>query len=243
LASTSTPELELARRRRALLWLTGTLFCLWTVWSTIVLPRLPGAQGGEHVFQAVSIRLLLWVLPAGIYLWSQDGQRLFERLWLGPPPTLRNGFNAVGISALASLAVSLDVARKLDRTPGEVWRELVATLAWELPVAPFFEELIFRGVILAQLLLVLGAMQGDHPASTAERLRVWLANLTASMIFTGLHWPWWIYSGGWGPEFWTQSAGVFLISLVLGMVFVGGRSIWPCVVLHWLNNELSRLVP
>ncbi len=230
-------------RSRGLMFLTASLFLSWTVWSTAILPRLEPVLGAAHAVRAVGIRLLLWVLPSAIYLWWMHGRRALAPLRLNLPPTARHWAASASIITLASLAVSIDVGRKLQLPPLDVWQRLLSTYTFRFPTAPLFEELIFRGVILAELLALLRAKREAGPMDTATRLRAWLANITASVLFTGLHWPWWIYTKGVGTSFWHNSAGVFLISLVLGMLFVRSRSLWPCVLLHWLNNLLSAMAP
>ncbi len=34
---------------------------------------------------------------------------------------------------------------------------------------------------------------------------------------------------------------VLVTGIVLGFVFAQTRSVWACVVLHWLNNQLSQM--
>ncbi len=240
------PELRPKRaltRSRGLMLLTAVLFLGWTLWSTMILPRLDPVEGPLYLARAVGVRLVLWVIPSAVYLWWMHGKRALAPLRLNAPPTSKHWGIAAGIITLASLAVSLDVARKLAIPPAEVWLKLLSSFELQFPTAPLFEELIFRGVILAELLALLRAKREAGPTDTAARLRAWLANITASALFVGLHWPWWIYTQGMGDPFWRNSAGVFLISLVLGMLFVRTRSIWPCIVLHWLNNLLSALAP
>ncbi len=240
--SDPSPSLHSRQQRsRQLLVLIGALFLSWTIWSTGILPRLQPATGIAHELRAISVRLLLWVLPAGTYLWLRYRSDLLRPLRLSLPPTARHWLIALGITAMASFAVSLDVARKLQAPPGEVWQRLLDTVQLSFPTAPFFEELIFRGVILSEMLSLLDARVQARSQDISLRQRTWLANLASSLVFAGLHWPWWIYTRGFDRVFWENTAGVFLISLVLGMLFIRGRSLWPCMLLHWLNNELSRL--
>lgn len=206
-----------------------------------MLPSLPPLQGAAVELRSIAVRLLLWVLPAGVYLWWRYGREALAGLRLGLPPSAGHWLVAIGITALASFAVSLDVARKLSVPPVEVWVRLLETYAFEFPTAPVFEELIFRGVILSELLVLLAVPAVIERRDLESRQRAWIANLTASVVFVGLHWPWWIYTMGFGSDFWTNSAGVFLISLILGMLFFRTRSLWPCIVLHWMNNLLSGL--
>lgn len=228
-------------RFRALIVLVAVLFGAWTVWATVILPRLDPVAGRAHLIQSISVRVCLWVVPSAIYLWHVHRRFALDGLRLGLPPSPSHWAGGLGISALAAFAVSLDVARKTALPPLEVWRQLIVTAQLSFPTAPLFEELIFRGVILSELLSLLCENRPATPNDQKTRLRGWLANLSASLVFTGLHWPWWILTQGVGSVFWTNSAGVFLISLVLGMVFIRSRSLWPCVLLHWVNNSLSSL--
>lgn len=226
--------------QRRLLALIATLLLLWTVWATLVLPRLGPVEGARYILRGIVVRVLLWVVPSAVYLWRQHEHDRFGRLGLGLPPSARNAWLSLFTIAAAGFAVSLDVARKLSATPLHVWRLLFESISLEPPFAEFFEELVFRGVIFAELLALLQVSSRLH-SGVSGRARFWLANLAASLVFVGLHWPWWIYTEGFGIPFLTKTGGVLLISLVLGMVFVLGRSLWPCVALHWLNNALSAL--
>lgn len=235
-------EVRTRRRLRPLLVLVASLFASWTLWATLLLPRLSPVDGIAQHVRSVGVRLLLWVLPSAVYLWHQYGKRALDPLQLGPPPSARHWAVSAALTVAASLAVSVDVARKLGVAPVTVWHRLVANYEFHFPTAPLFEELIFRGVIFSELITLLGVRSWTDSASLPARGRFWLANVMASVVFTGLHWPWWVYTHGLGdPRVYVQSAGVFLISIVLGILFVRGRSVWPCVVLHWLNNELSVL--
>lgn len=229
-------------RSRALLGLIAIMFTLWTLWSTAVLPYLPHATGPAHTVQSIFVRVALWVVPSAVYLWKYKGGRAFVDIGLGPPPSIERGLAATSLVMVAALAVSVDVSRKLNVQLAEVWVELWRRGAFEGFQTPFFEELVFRGVIFSELLSLSGLSQQARLLPFATRIkRAWLANLGASLVFVGMHWPWWIFTEGLGVGLFMKSLPVFLLSLVLGVVFARGRSIWPCVGLHWLNNSLAQL--
>ena len=236
------------KRSRALLWLIGTLLGLWTAWATLVLPRLEPTQGLEYHLRSFGVRVVLWVLPCAVFLWSQYGRNSLRPLQLGLPPTWRHWAWSLGVTAAATLAISLNVARELSITPGSVWERLLRNYSFEFPSTPLFEELVFRGVVLAGLLditlmSVLLEQGASGPPTPLSRWRAaWGANVLATVVFVGAHWPYWIYTEGL-DKLAVKSLPVLLLSLVLGMLFARGRSIWPCVLLHWANNELSALVP
>lgn len=229
-------------RPRALLALIAVMFGLWTVWSTMVLPYLPEVRGTWHTVQSVFVRVTLWVMPCAWYLWTYKRDRVLEDMGLGLPSNVERGLGAMSLVAVAALAVSVDVSRKLDVTVAEVWQELWNRGVYEGFQTPFFEELVFRGVIFAELLRLSGLSQRAELLPFTTRIkRAWLANLGASLVFVGMHWPWWIFTEGLGLGLLVKSLPVFLLSLVLGVVFARGRSVWPCILLHWLNNSLAQL--
>jgi membrane protease YdiL (CAAX protease family) len=237
---------RLAQRRRALLVLLAALLGLWTVWATAILPHLTPLEGPLQTVRSVGIRILLWIVPCAIYARSQGLRMTLIPWYFQLPPSAKHWALAIGTTLAAGVAVSFDVARKLGVTPWEVWVLFGQRLTPTLPIPEFFEELVFRGILLSELLCVIPARKpaltaGDPHAPVTDRSRFWLANLAASLVFTGLHWPWWIYSEGFTEAFLLKTGGVFLISLVLGMLFVRSRSLWPAVALHWLNNALSSL--
>ncbi len=235
------PILLKRARVQALLTLLGVLFGGWLCWSTLLLPRLPALHGWAHVLQSIGVRLLLWVVPAAVYLWRTQRPSPLAPLRLSLPRSTHEWSSALVLVALAAYFVSLDVAHKLNVAAPHVWVAALRRAPESFPVAPLFEELIFRGVIFAELLSLLGVNRHIRRDDLRARGRVWLANLAQSLVFVGLHWPWWILADGIGASFFQKSGGVFLLSLVLGMVFVRGRSLWPCILLHWMNNLLSSL--
>lgn len=230
-------------RSRALLGLIAFMFTSWTLWSTLVLPNLEPTVGWLHTVSSASIRLGLWVLPSAYYLWKFKSREPFAGLGLGFPSTIERGVGAMSLVGVAAVAVSVDVARKLNTNIAEVWLLLLSRGTFEGFQTPFFEELVFRGVIFSELLNLSGLSQRAELLPFSARIqRAWLANLGASLVFVGMHWPWWIYVDGLGLGLFVKSLPVFLLSLVLGVVFARGRSLWPCVLLHWLNNSLAQLV-
>jgi membrane protease YdiL (CAAX protease family) len=167
---------------------------------------------------------------------------------LGLPPTGRHWVWSFGVTLAATLAISLNVSRELKTHPAAVWQHLIGSYEFEFPATPFFEELVFRGVVFSSLLEIAlattfaGPSVDEASAAVSRWKAAWAANLLATVVFVGAHWPYWIYTAG-VTTLLMKSLPVFLLSLVLGMLFARGRSLWPCVILHWVNNELSSLIP
>lgn len=80
-------------------------------------------------------------------------------------------------------------------------------------IAPFFEEILFRGILLRGLL-----QQGTSPA---------IAVLLSSFLFGIAHLnPW-------------QFMGAGILGIVFGFVYYRTKSLWICIFLHALNNTIS----
>lgn len=80
--------------------------------------------------------------------------------------------------------------------------------------APFFEEIVFRGIIFNDFKKV---------------MPVWLAILTQGLLFGLFH-------GNW-----IQGVYATLIGVVLGIVYYKYRSIWSVILLHFSFNTVSLL--
>jgi membrane protease YdiL (CAAX protease family) len=196
----------------------------------------------------MGIRVLLWVVPCGVYYWTQYRAFGLYRLWL-VPDSARRWFFVVLTALIVALGVGNDVANSLNLDLRAVLLKLPSAMLQSPPWSEALEELVFRGVILSELLnLTLSEngrakSEGGLAVPDVERFRLsfWMANLSASLAFVGLHWPWWIFGEGIGSLLLLRSAGVLALSLVLGMLLVRSRSIWPCIFVHWLNNALVSL--
>jgi membrane protease YdiL (CAAX protease family) len=83
--------------------------------------------------------------------------------------------------------------------------------------APLFEELFFRGFLL----------QGLH----RSRIRPWGAVLCTSLFWTVFHAGYDLYA----------LFGILLGGLLLGLVWLRTRSVWPGVFLHALMNLVATV--
>ncbi len=160
-----------------------------------------------------------------------------------PDPRLRTGFEALGFrkfriwQALAALvlgmltiflasiaysaivqALHLPLQTNADvlaeRAAAEPWTT-VATLLAAVIIAPFCEEVFFRGFLFQGLRL---------------RINVWAAVVLSTVLFALAH-------GDLG-----SLTLLLVIGLLLAILRWKTRSLWPGIVLHMLNNGLAALV-
>ena len=86
-------------------------------------------------------------------------------------------------------------------------------------VAPFVEELVFRGVLLSGL---------------ASRMHIGWAMLASAIVFGCVHLP--DFKFAWYPV-----PALILLGLVLAWLRVRTRSLWPSITLHAANNFFAVL--
>lgn len=86
-------------------------------------------------------------------------------------------------------------------------------------VAPFIEELVFRGVLLSGL---------------ARRMPTWLAAVLSAMIFGCVHLPDFKFA-------WYPIPALALVGLALAWMRLKSGSLWPAITLHATNNFVAVL--
>lgn len=82
-------------------------------------------------------------------------------------------------------------------------------------VAPVAEEILFRGYLLGKL---------------RKHVPLWIAILLTSLLFAGLHWPV------------SVMIDVFVLSIVLCLLRVFSKSLWPSIFLHMIKNAIAFYV-
>jgi len=112
--------------------------------------------------------------------------------------------------------VQQDVALMADKVSPDM-RILLALLV--VCVAPFVEELVFRGVLLSGL---------------ASRMRSGWAIVASALIFGCAHLP--DFKFAWYPV-----PALVLLGLALAWLRLKTRSIWPSITLHATNNFVAAM--
>lgn len=200
------------------------------VWLT------PAQSVGVSLVAALIVSVLL---VAGNLLLRQGG---LTRLGLGWPALLRGLLIGIG-AALAVLPLTFlsamlseriwdlirlqhpnahEMLRILRETNEQRMRILILTSA--ILVAPFFEELLFRGhvqTVLAQLFRARARRGREAP------LDRWLAIFITSGLFALVHGALWMM-----PP-------IFVLSLCLGYVYERTGNLWSAIVLHLLFNATN----
>lgn len=219
-----------------LLALGFALLTSWSVWAVGIYPHIPGVQRHDSALIGIAARLIFWGVPAAYYLNRYWGKRALEPLGLTFPLGVRQVIRALLITFTFGMGLILGSAAQA----GLKWQELALRLLEARSVdwsAPILEELVFRGIVVAELL------NWTHDSSRTPvelRLKFWGGQLGGAGLFVAIHWPYWVSHFGVDRALFL-SLPVLVTGLILGFVFATTRSIWGCIALHWLNNALSQM--
>lgn len=205
-------------------------FAVWTLRATwlfamdesIASPVAKAAYGA-------AVKMVLWVLPAIAFARlirrAAPGRYLGLAVW----PSWRQWGTCLGVSAGFLLLVALGewlAGRKSFSAAGLVALPPVLWLL-QLVLPPLFEEILFRGLVLKELLA--GLPRG-------------LAFGLTSLLFVGVHLPFWLSHGGASPAMLANAGGVLVFSVVACWLYARSGSIWPPTLAHMANNMLSLLL-
>jgi len=81
------------------------------------------------------------------------------------------------------------------------------------------EEIYYRGYLIEKLILL-----------TQNK---WIAAIVSIVLFIVVH----VKFFGWGP-----ALEVGVISIALALIYLKYRNIWPCIILHGINNLLAFII-
>jgi CAAX protease family protein len=217
-------------QRRAALDLSlflAAFFILWTVratWFYTVYESI--ASPTSRAAYADLLKFILWVLPAAAFVRWLRGTSPVKYLGLSVVPNLRSGWLCLAVTVIFLLAVTLfELTIGGKSFSGASLSSLSPILALlQLVISPLFEEILFRGFVMKELMTLLPA---------------YLASVLTSLLFMGVHLPYWLSHGGLTQAVTANAVGVFLFSVVACWLFAKTASIWPPTLAHIANNLLS----
>jgi len=204
-------------------------YLIWIVRATIFYNAvdLSIVSETERLIFSNIIKFLLWVIPAGLYVFYRERQNLLINLKITSPINWRG--LGIGLAASVLYFVVVFTVEKLysNRTLTPLLH--ASASAWLVTVAqvffsPITEEILFRGFILPRL---------------TDRLPFWDANAIQAILFTVMHWPNWIWVNGFQAWIIVTSVSIFILALFLGWLLRRTNSIWPPILVHIINNFLS----
>jgi membrane protease YdiL (CAAX protease family) len=208
----------------------AAFFVLWTVratWFYAVDESI--ASPISRVAYSTLLKLLLWVLPAAAFAYWRRSTPPAKYLGLSVVPSPRDWLLCLAVTAIFLLAVTLfELTLGGKFFSGAGLSALPATLALlQLVISPLFEEILFRGLVMKELMTLVPA---------------YLATVLTSLLFMGAHLPYWLSHGGPTQAMLANAFGVFLFSVLACWLYAKTASTWPPTVAHIANNILSSLL-
>jgi membrane protease YdiL (CAAX protease family) len=206
-------------------------FAVWTARATVLffLDERIHSEVLSSIYSN-AVKFLIWVVPAVVYLRKSGRQPALGYLKLTTPINKKGLVYTLIISALYFAATIVFETRVGGKNLNELYAaspvEWLKALAF-IFCSPISEEILFRGFVLNGF---------------AERLKFWTANLITAVLFTLIHWPFWLWRNGFQGRIIQTSAGIFLLAFLLGYVVKLTNSLWPAVAVHIANNVLAHFL-
>ncbi len=187
----------------------------WVI-AAVLLLSLNSANSNIYppllIFSSATLLLLLLVFRLGVNLTEALKLNFPPALWLLIAVCLAVFFWMIE-NQISTYFYPESTAENI-----ESWQRMVAD--YQLPsvalssvlLAPVFEELYFRGLLLSTL---------------QKKLRNWSAVLTNALLFALIHWTW--------PDF----ISLMLIGLIYGWMTIKSNSIVPALLAHIIHNALT----
>lgn len=219
-------------RRNALqlFWFLAAFFVLWTLRATVfyAIDQSIASPTWRAAYSNL-LKFIVWVLPAAAFAYWLRGVPPARSLGLSVVPSQRSSWLCLGVTVIFLLGVTLvesTVGRKSFSATSLASLPIVLGLL-QLVLSPLLEELLFRGLVMKELLTL---------------LPTYLASTLTSLLFVGAHLPFWLSHGGPTQAMMANAFGVFLFSLLACWLFAKSASIWPPTFAHIANNILSSLL-
>lgn len=119
------------------------------------------------------------------------------------------GYNLVYGNSLGILIESVDKNSWIFKTMSDLMQNSIVAFISMLLVAPVFEEIIFRGIILEQL---------------SVRYSKMMSVLVSAILFGVFHFNF------------IQGINAFFLGIILGTIYIKTDSLMPCILVHFANN-------
>ena len=225
---------HMVRQPKAILHLSiflAAFFVLWTLRATWLWHAIDESIASP-IWRALFsnlIKLIVWVLPAAGFACWLKGAPPEKYLGLSIVPSRRGWWLCLRVTVIFLLVVTLvelTVGRKSFSAAGLSSLPYVLGLL-QLVLSPLLEELLFRGLVMNELLTL---------------LPTYLASALTSLLFVGAHLPYWLSHGGPTPAVMANASGVFFFSLLACWLYAQTGSIWPSTFAHIANNILTSLL-
>jgi len=223
----ASPRPPAIAARGTLALVTAGVLVVWALHNAFAAP-----WEAAHVDRAarepalLALRVLAWLAPIAAYLARFDPRPRLVAFGISGHVD-RRGLLRGSIAGAAFLATvgGLASASSPRAEPGAFVGWLASPFALYMVVLVVFEELLWRGFLLGQLV--------RHVSS---RRAQWIV----AALFAGMHLPGWIAQGGLHPGLAPMTIVLLVLGLVLGYAARASGTIALPIVLHVANNVIAQ---
>lgn len=203
-------------------------FAFWSIYAVFIAPYLKGQSSLLFNLLSPIIKLLVWAIPVLMLLKSEDEDVLGYLKLKGNRATAIRWSMRSGIAIVAyNLLVSYLFYQKFSFHPFFAWHNWLGGVI----LVGFTEEILFRAYFLQRLI---------------GRFPFWTANVITAALFLLIHFPGWYANAAQVAQGVLQwlllMTFIFGFSLAEGWLFRRSNSLWPCIIMHSLNNFMSYAV-
>lgn len=220
-------------RRRTAIELSVFIFCFFAIWSVraTVLYSIDESIASDtlRVVYSNLVKFLFWVAPAILFVRWVRRTSPYAYLGLTILPSKKQWLFCLGIMGVflsIVIAVALLVECKTFTFTRIASTFTLSGILFHF-FSPWMEEVLFRGMLMKEFRAFMSNGR---------------ANLVTSLLFVGIHLPYWLTHEGFTATVLTNSIGVFIFSLVAGWLYLKSKSVWPTTLAHILNNFVAVLL-
>ncbi len=182
-------------------------------------PRLPPKLLiTSQLIKAATLFGVVWIFALKLRRldWRSVGFKRCHAVWFIAAIVVAAAGFALRLLLAKSMVVALPDWVRFAASP-YAWGDapapqMLVLIAMTIIVTPIAEETFFRGFLFQWM---------------ATHRPLWVAILVSSAIFGASHIV---------PS---QAISAALMSVLITLLFIGGRSVWPCVLCHSLNNAIG----
>jgi uncharacterized protein len=229
-APATVHSLRRASAQQQLLLFVSVFFLIWSLRATVF--YFIDESIGSYVYRttySTLIKTLLWLVPAigFVYLCRRPPSSEYLGISeIGDEKAWRDSLMLTAVF-LGSVAVFEIGAGRRVFSFNEIALVPVGLFLLSFLIAPLVEEILFRGLLMKEFL---------------KYFRPALAILINSLLFMGIHLPFWISMQGLTPEVLQNAIGVFIFSVIACVLYARSRSVWPPTIAHIGNNLLAMML-
>jgi len=202
------------------------LFAFWIMYEIFIAPFIKEYNLVYFNILNPSIKVLGWTVPVFVILHAAGIDKL---KYLKLNNNVKKGFMWGIFISIVTVLYNITGAVVMYNNIG--FNPLFDINKWigGVILIGFTEEVLFRGYFLQR---------------AATNMKFWIANIVVSLLFLAIHFPIWYAKGSevasGGMEWLCLILFVFLFSIVQGYVLKKSQSLWPCIMMHSVNNFMAN---